>query len=95
MANLWPQSQTIRRAGFCRLHLGQGLDHEVLGGLVTSVPEALRTAREMASARATEHCGCVPVEEYDGLPHTGQLLRAGGAALMIGFFSLMMHSPFN
>src|SRR5262245_56903767 len=77
-ANLCPQSQTIRRAGISRLHFGQALDHDLRGGLLTSVPAALRAAREIASARATAHCGCVPIAEYDGLPHTGQLARLDG-----------------
>jgi len=63
-ANWWPQSQENRRAGICRLHLGHGLSHDFwAGGFLISGPAALRAAREIASARATEHCGCVPVNE--------------------------------
>ena len=92
-ANLCPQSQTIRRAGICRLHLGQGLDHDLRGASTTSTPAALRAAREIASARATEHCGCVPFNEYDALPHTGHSPGAATARSTTGFFSLMVFSP--
>jgi len=54
----------------------------------------MRSARESASARATEHCGCVPVAEYDGLEQTGQMFRAEVSRATTGFFSLTVFSPF-
>jgi hypothetical protein len=60
------------------------------GGFLTSVPAALRAAREIASARATAHCGWTPVREYDALPHTGQSVLVAVMRIGIGFVSLMI-----
>jgi hypothetical protein len=90
-ANRCPQSHWKRRAGFSRLHLGHFFDQDLRAtGFLTSEPAALRAAREIASARATAHCGCMPVREYDALPHTGHRFRAGATRRITGFFSLMV-----
>jgi len=88
--NWWPQSQVNRRAGTWRLHFGHGLDQLFrLAGFFTSWPAALRASRERASARVTAHWGWTPVNEYDGLPQTGQGARVGVTWMGTGFLSLM------
>jgi hypothetical protein len=90
-ANWWPQSHANRRGGIWRLHFGHGLDHDFwCGGFLRGSPAAFRAAREMASARATAHCGWVPVREYDALPQTGQRALFGSAYMGTGFLSLMV-----
>jgi len=75
------------------LHFGHGFNHDLRGAWLTAGVAALRAARVIASARATAHCGCVPDEEYDALPHTGQIPLAGAAGATIGFFSLKVSAP--
>jgi hypothetical protein len=81
--------QTTRRAGISCRHLGHTLLHDFRLALLTLAAALLRSSRVRASALATAHCGCVPVAEYEGFPHTGQFPRARDDRKTNGFFSLM------
>jgi hypothetical protein len=88
-ANCWPQSQTMRRAGICRRHLGHTLNHVFLTtGFATAGAAAFWAARVVASARVTAHWGCIPPREYDGLWQTGQTAVALTERIGPGFRSL-------
>jgi hypothetical protein len=84
----------MRRDGIWRLHLGQIFDHGFFKTRFSSIELlALIAARLSASARASEHCGCIPPREYDGLWHTGQTAFVPRGIIGTGFRSLMRAPP--